>query len=268
MKCIRISNTLVFNMLKISHANKDFIELKKMLLTNAWPEAVDNELICSSEEENKFERADGILDYLNTPLSGASFLDFGCGEGHVAVRASKIAKQAIGYDIVESGNFTTPLLTTNFEKIRSKMPYDIILLYDVLDHALNPIETLKQVASLSNKETKIFIRCHPWTSRHAIHAHKELNKAFIHLIFTEYELNELKVKSPFTQKLFFPLETSKTWFEQTGFNVLSQQSLTSPVEDFFKNNSIIKKRLPINIYNCFPEWQMSLLFNDFVVRLK
>ena len=70
---------------------------------------------------------------------GGAVLDFGCGEGHVVVKASATAARSIGFDIVKTGVHDWEksgkyLLTRNFDKVINSGPYDIILLYDVLDH--------------------------------------------------------------------------------------------------------------------------------------
>ena len=159
-----------------------------------WPEAAPAFLICQNTEEDKTERAEGIINYIAENFTNKKFCDFGCGEGHVAREAGKIAGYSIGYDVVKDGTLPWESteydysLTTDFEKIKQNGPYDIILLYDVLDHVKSPEDVLKQVASISNANTKIFVRFHPWIGRHGGHLYKDLNKAWAHLVFTEEEL--------------------------------------------------------------------------------
>jgi len=68
--------------------------------------------------------------------------------------------------------------------------YDFILINDVLDHAADPLDMLEQVNKIRNPETKIVVRCHPWTSRHGTHVYKQMNKAFLHLIFNPYHYDQ------------------------------------------------------------------------------
>ena len=71
---------------------------------------------------------------------------------------------------------------------------------------------LNQVKSVCGPQTKIFTRCHSWMSRHGSHIYKQLNKAWVHLFFTEDELVKMGLKLDFTFKYFFPLKTQQNWF--------------------------------------------------------
>ena len=147
----------------------DFAALVDILRSDAWPCAISQDLICdeTSDEECE-ERAEGVLDLLiEQCLSGLSFLDFGCGQGHVAKKATqKGVRQAVGYDIVSSGNLPwnewqdNYLLSTDFEMVKQHAPYDVILLYDVLDHIKDedPGELLRQLANMKSPGGKMYVR--------------------------------------------------------------------------------------------------------------
>ena len=245
-----------------------------LLLSDNWPAAAPKFMICEDTEKDKTERAEGILSYVGEDLTDKKFLDFGCGEGYVVREAAKQSKLAVGFDLEKTGelpwettqdNFT---LTTSIDKVKETGPYNIIMLYDVLDHAQNPEEVLKQVASLCDAETKVIVRCHPWMSRHATHIYKDLNKAFVHLIFTEDELKLMGITSKFTQKYFYPINKHKEWFDAAGFKLISNDVIRTSVEPFFKKPKIAA-RLPLNEYKGqFPQWQMSQSFNDYILTLK
>jgi 2-polyprenyl-3-methyl-5-hydroxy-6-metoxy-1,4-benzoquinol methylase len=244
-------------------------ELLKLLLSEEWPEAASEFLFCNNEDD-KTERAEGILDYINEDLKDKTILDFGCGEGHVALEAAKVSKKSIGYDIIKTGildweNETNYLLTTDFKKIINKKPYDIIILYDVLDHVNNPIEILNKIKLLCHNETKIFVRCHSFMSRHGAHLYKKLNKAWIQVFFTEEELIKLNLNPEITQKYFFPVNTQKSWFKQTEFKLISEDIIKTSIEPFFKRKELMA-RIP-KVFNEFPEWQMSQTFNDYVLKI-
>ena len=238
-----------------------------------WPEAAPAFLICQNTEEDKTERAEGIINYIAENFTNKKFCDFGCGEGHVAREAGKIAGYSIGYDVVKDGTLPWESteydysLTTDFEKIKQNGPYDIILLYDVLDHVKSPEDVLKQVASISNANTKIFVRFHPWIGRHGGHLYKDLNKAWAHLVFTEEELKLMGIKLQNVNKCFRPLSVQKKLFDETGFEIVTSDTIKSTVEKFFRRPKIMK-RLPLDKFNFeFPEWQMAQSFNDYVVKL-
>lgn len=222
-----------------------------------WPQAVPPSIICQDNEKDKLERASAILTYISEDLTDKKFLDFGCGEGHVV----SLTQNSIGYDIIEKGELWGKTnLTTDFNKILGK--YDIILLYDVLDHCQNPVETLLQVKQLCNENTKVYIRCHSWMSRHGAHLHKYINKAWIHLVLNEEELSSLNLKPEIVQKYYYPVNTHKNWFDETGFKITYSNIIKSPVDSFFKQFS---DRL--NIKGKFPEWQMSQDFNDYIIKI-
>lgn len=241
--------------------------LFNLLNSTNWPEAVSEFLICSDSDDGKNERAEGILDYIGETIQNKTILDFGCGEGHVATKAAETAKKVIGYDIAQTG--TLPwgeLLTTDFSKVQENGPYDIIIMYDVLDHCKDPVAALKQIFSVCDSQTKIFVRCHSWMSRHGSHLYKQLNKAWAHLIFTEDELSSLGIKTEFIQKTYFPLQAQKEWFEGGGLRIIKSDIIKSIIEPFFRKKEL-SERLTKQFDGKFPEWQISQLFNDYVLQI-
>lgn len=245
-----------------------------LLLSPEWPEAVPSFMICGDSEKDKAERAEGILNFISEDLDNKKFCDFGCGEGHVVREVSKSSLFSVGYDISSTGclswektedNF---LLTTNFDKIRENGPFDIILLYDVLDHVEFPDLVLQNVFTLCSEKTKVFVRCHPWMSRHGGHLYSYINKAWVHLVFTEQELNQMGYCLPFLQKIYYPLGSYNSWFENNKFKIIKQDTIKCGIEQFFHGKSI-KNRLPLEKFNGnFPESQMSQCYDDFILGLK
>lgn len=275
--CEPVEGYIPFNVL-IESDNNELEELKKLLNSSNWPEAVlEFQIADESSEEDKADRAEGIIEILiEEPLKGKKFLDFGCGEGHAAKHAKKEAFVSIGYDIEQSGSLrwedeSNFLLTTNFEKVKSAGPFDIILLYDVLDHSDNPTEVLNQAKSVLHQNGKIYLRCHPWCGRHGGHLYREKNKAFIHLIFTEEELNQLGVKCIKTNKVFYPLKTYKDFIKESGLVEKSCETEEQDIEPFFNKNEIIKNRIMKNFNikewsESIPEYQMKQCFIDYVLK--
>jgi len=152
----------------------DFNELKNLLNSPAWPAAVPPTALANTEEDKK-ERALSMhawfTEELNGPVDG-KILDFGCGEGHLVKHMKELNLNAVGYDIQQTGPFNWgdgEPLTTDFNRIKSGVPYQSIILYDVLDHVADPAATLAQVVSLCDKDTKIYVRFHPFISRHGGH---------------------------------------------------------------------------------------------------
>lgn len=244
-----------------------------LLQSSEWPHAAPQFLICANTEKDKVERAEGILNYIGENLDQKKFCDFGCGEGHVAKEVGKHTTNSTGYDIVKTGDLpweTTQegfTLTTDYEKVKQQSPYDFILLYDVLDHAASPIEVLEKVRLLCNQDTKVIVRCHSWMSRHGSHLYQDINKAWIHLVFTEEELNLMGLKLPQMQKIYFPLGAQDEWFKRSNFKVISSDIIKCQVESFFRR-PLISNRLPLEQFKGeFPEWQMSQSFNDYILKI-
>lgn len=258
---------------KIIENKTEYQQLIELLKSDSWPEAAPSSTICSDLEEDKLERAAGILEYFfHNELADKKFLDYGCGEGHVAIKSSEETSFSVGFDISKSGNLIWEeennkyLLTTDFETIIKHAPYDVILLYDTLDHTSDPVDVLKKIKSLSNEKTKIHVRCHSWMSRHGSHIYKEINKAWVHLFFSEDELNDMGFKLPqLTQKYFKPIDTQKKWFKEAGLSIVFEDVVREDVESFFKNPILIP-RIPKIFNGKLPEHQMGQSFNDYILK--
>ena len=260
--------------------DSEFGLLKGLLESNEWPEAVFSAKIADEgSESDKMERASGISDILLPPFGGKKFLDFGCGEGHVAKHVSSDAAFSVGYDVVRNPNSHLDwenkteklLLTTDFEKVRSEGPYDAILIYDVLDHSHeSPEEVLLKAKSLLSEEGKIYLRCHPWTGRHGSHAYRKINKAFVHLVFDEKELSELGVIMEHNRKILRPINTYNKAIEDAGLKRSEPEVDTQEVEAFFEENPLVRSRILnslglTNWTSDTPAFQMSQCFLDYVL---
>ena len=250
-------------------SNSDFDVLKSLLMSDEWPVAVPEYLICSDSEQDKIERADGVLDLLSLDLEGKKVLDFGCGEGHLVYEMVKKANFAIGYDLVKSGDLTwEDNLTTDWQKVKEGGPYDIVILFDVLDHCQNPVAVLEQLRDVCTTETQIHCRFHPWMGPHAAHYYKTLNKAYIHLVFTDDELRQLGIEPNFLQKVYLPMRDQDQWIKSAGFASTRHEIQNVDVSSFFKDNALVKSRLPLTQFNnAFPEFQMSQVFHDYVLKM-
>ena len=256
------------------------------LIDNKFPLAVDPQLIADPDsEEDKASRANGILNVvIGQPITG-KFLDFGCGEGHVVAEMSLRTSLAVGYDIVDQGwqrfrKTDTMVFTTSWDEVVKNGPYDFALLYDVLDHMkdeADAIDNLKKLRTVLGNNSKVFVRNHPWCSRHGTHLYLSTNKAFLHMFLDEKALDEMGYKYLHTIKLIHPLQTYQKWFESAGFAYLSENVMPEDVEPFFKQPAIAKliKRHWKSSYQEklasgeeFPEYQMRQQFVDYFIVKK
>jgi 2-polyprenyl-3-methyl-5-hydroxy-6-metoxy-1,4-benzoquinol methylase len=223
--------------------SKNFSTIKKLILSNEWPSAVDEEDLCQTEED-KIDRAETILDEFDTKnLFGLNLLDFGCGEGHVGYVAANQGANVINYDQQEPNDFPNVKKTTNWSDVSNNI-FDIIILHDVLDHAKNPREVLQNIRSVCKKGSTVYVRCHPWCSRFGAHQYRFLNKAFIHLVLNEDEMQELNINiDKNIQKIIHPKLQYSQLMEGVGFKIHNSTVKTTPVEQFFEKTPEIAERI-------------------------
>lgn len=249
--------------------------LKNLLFSDEWPKAVEEEMICDETSDvDKTSRAQGMLEtIISDPLDGKRALDFGTGEGHVVREmVKKGADYAMGFDI--AGNFIKkdPKMefATDWKIVQNHGPYDIIICCDVLDHLVNsdPVEALKKMKSVLTPEGRIYLRRHNYMSRHGAHLYKQLNKAFIHLIFTESELHDLipDLKLMPTYKVYFPIKTYNDQIQNSKLNIDFEFKTTTPVESIFERNEFLERIYTNTPFKHFPRNQLELDFVDYTLK--
>lgn len=278
---------------------EEYETLKLFLNSSLWPQAVDPRLICKPADDDKKERAEKILDFLiDMPLESLKFLDFGCGEGHVVRKSVQLVRKsvqqkpavAVGYDLKPSDkweNSETVTFTDNWTAVKDKGPYNVILLYDVIDHlqikdtAIEPkdiIDILAEIKKVLTPQGKIYMRAHPWCSRHATHLYHTLNKAYVHLVFTAEELKEMgHVGESISHKIIHPLHQYASWLGSAGLRVIRREVTEESIEPFFSDIPIIAKRIKNNWVNSqdrnlanrieFPFTQTKMQFIDYVIQI-
>lgn len=266
-------------------SSPDWEEVSGYLESNEWPQAVSPcQIVEEDSEKDKEERAEGIVQVLLPPLLGKRFLDFGCGEGHIAKNASKEASLSVGYDAFKSENSRLVwedthdycLLTTDFKRVKEMGPYEVVLIYDVLDHArgAEPSEILSKAAEVLAEGGKIYLRCHPWCGRHGGHLYRKINKAFVHLVLSEEELRFLGVEPEHNTKVIRPLKYYHEAINAAGLVIQSQPEMDNQeVEDFFRDVPAIRKRIlrhwDVEDWSADqPSFQMSQCFVDYVLKKK
>ena len=237
--------------------NSPPVELINLLNSKEWPPAVDPSLICDiSSEQDKEDRAEGILDLIiDIHLENLKFLDFGCGEGYVINRSrTQKPRMAVGYDIKKFDKWDqwekspNTMLTTDWNDVKSIGPYNIVLMYDVIDHMLcaeqELIDQLKAIKTLLAPNAKVYVRTHPWCSRHGTHLYYQLNKAFVHLVFTNEELNLLGYEQDEVRRIKHPQQEYDRLFTSSGFKILSgPNAIKEKVEPFFINEKLLSERI-------------------------
>jgi SAM-dependent methyltransferase len=205
-----------------------------------WPEAVPNFNIDQVVDDgDQINRANAILDMvLDRKVMGMNFLDFGCGDGWIAKQMlERGVATSVGYDIKASDNWPKLSEVQFVNKLDGLTPhsFDVIMLYDVVDHCEDPVSVMSEVSNLLKFDGVIYVRCHPWLSMHGQHLYKDgLNKAYMHLFLTWGEIRDLIGKVPlFTRPEKRPLEAYRWWF--SPFEVRQERLRRAPVHEFFLN---------------------------------
>jgi len=243
------------------------LDYVKKKLNEDWPEAIDPEVIYT----DKGERASNIMTFIVTEyMEGLRFLDYKCGSGHVVQEAaSRHTSITVGYDESKEWEFDSTekvIYTSEFEQVRSMAPFDVILLYDVLDHIDNPVQTLQQIRQLLSDRGRIYLRCHPWSSRTGGHLHEKINKAYLHLVLDDVELTRIGgYKTKYSNKVTQPLYTYRKWIEDASLKVEQELPIIEPMEDYFLNDAVLLDRVQKYWKDDDIQCYTSIQFVDYVL---
>jgi len=250
--------------------------IRELMAIGDWPEAIDKHLEATATQEDQINRANAVLDtMISRSTDGINFLDFGCGDGWMAKQMllRKVCTST-GFDLITSDCWNQNdgvHFCSAFRELK-KSHYDMIMLYDVLDHCEDPLLIMKQVRSLLAEDGVVYIRCHPWTAKHASHLYKDgLNKAYIHLFLTWDEIIDEGHTPLFTRMEKNPLEAYQWWFKSSEFNVVSSYYHKSEVHPFFQQKAFqellaCEQQLDDKTFPQFME-SMELEFADYELML-
>jgi SAM-dependent methyltransferase len=261
--------------IEVATEKKEFEQIKEVLFSDKWPVAANKNLICNPENEaDKVERGRGVFELMvETDIAGKKFLDFGCGEGHsAAYAATRNPELVVGYDIKNGWEKLAPvdklMLTTNWDEVVKNGPYDVILVYDVIDHLVDkkPLEVMKDLHAILADKGNLYLRAHPFTSRHALHNYHDLNKGYIQLVLSEDELKQVLPSTKYIEwnnaKVVTPIATYKKLFEDAGFEIMNTRPVRDTVDPFFKTPLISKRIIDTVKFKDFPEFQCGIQFLD------
>lgn len=258
--------------------NDEFMLLKKILYSEEWPKAVNENLICNpNSEKDKIERGRNIIELMiKEDLDNLKVLDFGCGEGQLAFISNEYKTNiSVGYDITsykqwEQYHESNVIMTNDWEKVIANGPYDIIILFDVIDHSTteSPIKILQKIKNVLHQNGKIYMRCHPWISRHATHLYNDLNKAWVHLVFSPEEIKQLIPKPKYIEENIYitrPIKTYYDYITTANLKINNTREITTIVEPFFKNKLIASRIIKNTNLESLPEFQMTFQFLDYIL---
>jgi 2-polyprenyl-3-methyl-5-hydroxy-6-metoxy-1,4-benzoquinol methylase len=223
-----------------------------------WPQAMHPHLILTDkgdvEKQFRALQIANLIRQFGIDIEDQRILDVGCGEGHITAQLAIWAKDVIGYDISSSFNWDNRQIadffgTVNFSSnpafVENQDSFDVVILFDVLDHIIRmePTSLLQWCADRLSEDGKIFIRFHPWSSRHGGHIYDKLNKAFAHLVYTSDELAKLGIiitepGAKTNQKIIKPLATYEKWIKNSGLVSVNRKLNVTKIEPY------VEKLLP------------------------
>lgn len=211
-----------------------------LLAIDCWPESILSSIANKKpSDQDQMHRANAVLDtMLDRSVDGLKFLDYGCGEGWMA---QEICKRGVAeswaYDHQANARWSSlngvKAISSRDQFPKTNNYFDVIMLYDVLDHCEDPVELMSHVKSCISHTGVVYVRCHPWTSKHASHLFKHgLNKAYLHLFLNWSELKEIIKEDPlFTRPEKNAIEAYHWWFKD--FEIKRERFIDEPVSQFF-----------------------------------
>ncbi len=250
--------------------------LRQFVAKTEWMTAVPPDLICDENNyEDKMDRARGIRDIFNPSYNyqDRKVLDFGTGYGHLVQAISeKNATFVVGYDVKNEFQIASSeksLLTNTWDDVVKNGPYNLVFIYDVLDHAVNetPQDILMKAKSVLANDGQIRMRCHPFISRHGGHVYTKINKAYAHIILTENELKELghDFKNFPTIKVTTPLKTYNKFIEDAGLKIVDQKTVNEPADSLFLSGNFADRIKMILKIKQLLIPQMGMQFVDYTL---
>lgn len=217
--------------------------LTPLSITPAWPQAVPPHMILDQRllPERQF-RALQVVRLLGS-FKGQTVLDVGCGDGCVAREIANQADRVVGYDLKEDQTWASigapNLELTTTQATVETGQYDIIVLYDVLDHleGKDPIEFMGWLLSMLAVGGRIMVRTHPWTAKHGGHLYENgYNLAYIHLALTADEMAQAGMVVQPNLRLNHPMAAYEHIFSEAGLRVANKKGYSEPVDEFFKGD--------------------------------
>ena len=250
-KVIHLLNEVILY-LKMNDDSRDLVnlknitELKMLLKSDFWPNALTDEEI----NENKEEKINKILNNI-VHIEDMDVAYFGDdADLFVPSLLKNKAKKAVGFTLnnkinpfkIEDQN-KLGIVTTNKNDIVKNGPFDFIICFDFLEHTgESPENWLSFMKSIRKTNGPIYLRAHPFCSRY--HDHNVANKAYSHLVFTDSE--KLKVGCPATKKTCKELLTENEYFQlfySLDLTIVERNVIDYPIEDLFIKNTDIHNKM-------------------------
>lgn len=225
---------------------KNFTELKMLLKSDFWPNALSEDELKENTEEKiiylvnnlvKLENLSVAYFGENADIFGKTFL---ANNAEKAVCFSSDKKPNI-FKIEENNQLG--IITTDKNDVIKNGPYDVIVCNDFIEHTgENPENWLAFMKSIRKSNGPIYLRAHPFCSRY--HDHNLANKAYTHLIFNDSE--KLKAGCPSGKKTCKQLLTENEYFKMfynLELTIVERNLIEYPLEDIFLKNTELQEKI-------------------------
>ncbi len=239
-----------------------------------WSPCLDQfDIMAMSIHGAKIIRGFEIASMLPDVPKAHRILDYGCGEGYVTYALKKYGFNIIGYDVKDYETwekyFDRIMFSNDIDDQRLSRPYDLIILYDVIDHMdiTRLVETFSRIRKMLDPNGHIFLRCHPFSSRHG--RHLMYNKSHVHLVLNNGELTNNNIDIGGDIKVTKPHTFYDDLFKLLSFKTDSKLIHNTPVDEYVTKNLI--EKIKINHYNLYDDMSdikanLSVDFIDYLIR--
>jgi SAM-dependent methyltransferase len=167
-------------------------------------------------------------------LKNLKYLEIGCGSGVLLSYFRELTELAVGVEPGEWGKVETGIFPS-LDAIPKEL-YDIIVLYDVLEHVYDPISLLKEIKQYANRNTVLYITFPNKDSMKAMLQKKKWHmvRPFGHIhYFSRASIQTMLHRSGWTLESATATRTS----QKTTLDLLCEFSVSQPnvVYRFFKS---------------------------------
>lgn len=248
---------------------KNFTEIKMILKSDFWPNALSEEELNENKEEKIIALVKNLvnLEKLNVAYFGENADIF--AKTILKNNAEKVVcfssdKKPNLFKTEENNQIA--IVTTDKNDVIKNGSYDVIICNDFIEHTgESPENWLEFMKSIRKSNGPIYLRAHPFCSRY--HDHNLANKAYTHLIFNDSE--KLKAGCPSGKKTCKQLLTENEYlkmFYNLELNIIERNVIDYPLEDIFIKNTELQEKIldTIQREKFFPE-EISFEYIDYLL---
>lgn len=135
------------------------------------------------------------------------------------------------------------------------------------------IEALKNIKSVTTPgKTRVYLRCHPWCSRHGAHIHNQLNKAYAHLVLNDEQMKTMGLPVWTGHRITRPIVQYESSFKHVGFRPSRLNIIQEPIEPFFVQSPVVANKIKEHWYapnhrgrRDMPIPQLNIQFVDYML---